>query len=1271
MHQTVSNQPVIPFGDLLDSLRRQGIAVGVDHYLRIYALLERVGDECSPQQLKTLICPLVATSREQQEQFYRVFDQHFGLFDEAVPPALAEDTDELPITTPLSAGAATPSTPRTASRRKLIIAGAVLLAAVLITAVILIVPRPASTRAPTITAIAAPTASAAAANARPSNTPESTRVTPSTLPSPAETEGSGPVVRPDAPSGRLGALREAPGFAFALLLVPLLGWVLFEWYRYRSRQLVLRRERHGRPPFSWPVRVPTARHPYGDASKLAEAARVVRTRQASESQRLAVDATIAATIDAHGAPTLRYRSDTRSPDYLMLIERMSAADHHAQLFADLGSSLVREGVHITRFDFDRDPRVCFSELEGVATLLVSLRHQFPVHRLLVFACGDGMIDPVSMTLHPWVESLMDWRDRVLLTPEPVSLWGMRERVLAKSFLVLPASIDGLRTAGEILMSPERSDGTGYWDSEHLLPLPRITPDNAVAELRQYLAEDAFEWLCACAIYPELNWELTLFIGSLPCMRAGLVTEENILRLIRLPWFRIGAIPDDIRFNLISALSPDVSRAVRSALVQLLEQHPPPADSAAAPRYQLNLVMQRLLSGGHDKRQHKDLARELQALPERELMQDRVYVRLLERDSHGPMAMLLPRRLRQSLHRGGTPMIGGRTSVRLGLAAASIMLTIPVSISWLGNRSLSDRVNNAARAVSALPALSASPGTIAFPSREALRTLDALRAQLDTVQGYVRNGPPLRLRFGLWQGPALLAAARPVWYEGFRRQLFATSWGAIVDSLKALPEAPTASNDYGTTYALLKTYLITTSAPERSTVEFVAPVLLSSWQHGLAIDADVTSLARRQFEFYASELPTYNPFPTAADNAVVTHGREFLARFTGGEQIYRNLLDAANTAVPAVKIPQAPGFLTATPQVAGSFSVKGAEFMADAFRNSDRYFQGETWVIGDAAASRGVDRASVIAALRTRYAEDYAKAWRGVIVSAMVASPSSVKDAASKLEVFGGNQSPILQVLRTVALNTIIDSDTRATFQPVHAVTPPEIVDKFVSEKNQPYQDGLLGLMGALNRVASLPPPAPNDTAATQAIVQAALLAGGDVTNARVAVKRVAQGFRLAPAAAPVANAVERLLTEPIKGAEAVLRTAGAMKVPTRTVVLPATEAAADSVAVLRLVNQYADALSAENFPAAVQLFPGMLTNVRVGYQDMFKIRTDLSVRYSVAAMELQKDEGTVTLNNVTDLTFPNKAKCRILSTDVMGVERAGGSWRISTLSTKQIGKSGC
>jgi hypothetical protein len=43
-------------------------------------LLARLGGDCAPEDLKTLLCPIFATDKAQQEQFYRAFDTCFELF---------------------------------------------------------------------------------------------------------------------------------------------------------------------------------------------------------------------------------------------------------------------------------------------------------------------------------------------------------------------------------------------------------------------------------------------------------------------------------------------------------------------------------------------------------------------------------------------------------------------------------------------------------------------------------------------------------------------------------------------------------------------------------------------------------------------------------------------------------------------------------------------------------------------------------------------------------------------------------------------------------------------------------------------------------------------------------------------------------------------------------------------------------------------------------------------------------------------------------------
>jgi hypothetical protein len=69
----------LPFSGFLDFLKRRGFAVDVDRHLRLVSLLEKIGGECEPHELKQLVAPLFATNKREQAHFYRVFDEYFHL----------------------------------------------------------------------------------------------------------------------------------------------------------------------------------------------------------------------------------------------------------------------------------------------------------------------------------------------------------------------------------------------------------------------------------------------------------------------------------------------------------------------------------------------------------------------------------------------------------------------------------------------------------------------------------------------------------------------------------------------------------------------------------------------------------------------------------------------------------------------------------------------------------------------------------------------------------------------------------------------------------------------------------------------------------------------------------------------------------------------------------------------------------------------------------------------------------------------------------------
>ncbi|MCC6773478.1 MAG: hypothetical protein IT360_20010, partial [Gemmatimonadaceae bacterium] len=491
-------------------------------------------------------------------------------------------------------------------------------------------------------------------------------------------------------------------------------------------------------------------------------------------------------------------------------------------------------------------------------------------------------------------------------------------------------------------------------------------------------------------------------------------------------------------------------------------------------------------------------------------------------------------------------------------AASLFVTVAVLRSWMGNRTIADRVTTAARDVNALPVVNAPQGSIAFPSADALRRLENLRGVLDTLKQYSDSGVPTRLKWGLWRGDTLLAAGRRVWLEGYNRQLHMAAYGALVDSLRTLPEAPRPTDEYGTDYNMLRAYLVMTNESPRSTPDFLAPVLMNSWARGQEIDADEMALARRQFAFYSTLLASENPWPQAADARIVGRTRAFLNRFSGEEQIYQSLIAQASKAAPPARVsdaaPQAPGIVGAPSEVAGAYTAEGWAFMQQAFANAD--FAGEQWVVGDSTAAQTEDLDRVLAQLRVRYQNDYVDKWRSFVRAMTVVRPvggrQAVGDAARRIGVISGAQSPLLAILSMVARNTSVDSSVTAAFQPVHTVIPPDAKGTYVNDGNQQYVNGLVAVQGALEAITYLPPP--TDTASSMALAQKAQESLSQVTLAKGAARQLAQKFAVDTAAVKLGPPMAALLEAPINGAEAVLRAVAGTRPPTPRPVVAATPA---------------------------------------------------------------------------------------------------------------------
>jgi len=475
-------------------------------------------------------------------------------------------------------------------------------------------------------------------------------------------------------------------------------------------------------------------------------------------------------------------------------------------------------------------------------------------------------------------------------------------------------------------------------------------------------------------------------------------------------------------------------------------------------------------------------------------------------------------------RGGT-RVNLLRRVAIGSAAALfLILAAGFTTSFFSNRALTRDALAAVRGVEG-----ARQDGDGLPSLDALQRLDALRAQLVRLNELDRGDRPWRYRWWLFRGDAIRSELRRAYFARFLELMWADGRNDLVADLAGLPEAPGETSEYGATYDALKAYLITTGHPDRSTPEFLAPVLLSHWRAGRALDDERRELAARQFEFYALELPYGNPYGEPANEALVARARAFLNRFANTERLYQALIAEATAANPPIEFRREfPGSEAAVRNrftVPGAFTKAGWSTVQERLDNVDRLLDHEAWVIGERAVSSG-DRARLAQELRERYVREYVAHWRDFLAAGSLVPFGSVDQAARTLARIADNQSPLLQLLALASRNTDVDTSAVArAFQPVHQVTPPEVTDRLVSDANSAYISALMGLQASLDQVA---------TAAGPARAQAVSQAAASADQAKQAVRELALGFSIEGEARRVGQAVRQLLESPITGAEALL-----------------------------------------------------------------------------------------------------------------------------------------
>jgi len=326
-----------------------------------------------------------------------------------------------------------------------------------------------------------------------------------------------------------------------------------------------------------------------ESSGLFESASLFRTCQQLRRHSLVpageidVRRTVEATIRSGGVLVPVSRMRPVLPEYLILIERSSYDDQLACLITELSDQLLENGVWLDEYFYDADPRCCTPGSAANETVtLDDLAARFACHRLIVFGSASNFIDPLTGRIADWIDIVESWPDRTLMTLNGPSEWGPVESLTSASFRILPAGTRGIsllideqialpiaRDASEMVPLPESfSDRPMTWldDAEPY----EETLDELFRHLREYIDADGWFWLRACAVYPEIRWNIVVHLGKSLSGRDGqpLMNESRIVAIARLPWFRFGRMPDWLRRHLVDGLTSSQETEIQKALQSL-------------------------------------------------------------------------------------------------------------------------------------------------------------------------------------------------------------------------------------------------------------------------------------------------------------------------------------------------------------------------------------------------------------------------------------------------------------------------------------------------------------------------------------------------------------------------------------------------------------------------------------------------------------------------------------------------------------------------------
>ncbi len=326
--------------------------------------------------------------------------------------------------------------------------------------------------------------------------------------------------------------------------------------------------------------------------QLSEVARQMRRRISDDTTYLNVEKTIYKAINNAGffSPVKAYR--TQQSEYLVLIDENHLNSQQVKLFDYLLELFSKQNVFITKYYYRTEPKSCYNTEEPGGISLEKLSEKYPRHVLLIF--GDAY--QLIYQLYPVIDSsylriINHWQYKAVLTPVSFLDWGNKEKkILLEELPVFPVDIPGQLLLMQKLFGEEinvlaelQPYSKGFYetamvdfeDIDELYSYCKTASWANIEDDRKY-NNILFQWIAALAVYPKIQWELTLAIGKAIMDKYSRGSDLNfttLLRIARIKWMADGQFPNYTRLELLKRLSRENEIIARETILAVLREIP--------------------------------------------------------------------------------------------------------------------------------------------------------------------------------------------------------------------------------------------------------------------------------------------------------------------------------------------------------------------------------------------------------------------------------------------------------------------------------------------------------------------------------------------------------------------------------------------------------------------------------------------------------------------------------------------------------------------------